>query len=162
MVLMVLMARRGDRRNNRCMAKARRGKKKAKVAKSGGSRSAKARGGPLAAFCRTLPGTTEDIKWGDDLIFSIGKKMYAGFGLEDPEQYGFKCSEEDFWRLIQREGIIPAPYAARFHWVAVKKRGALPAGEAKVMLKKAYGIVLAGLPKRTQEAVLAGAGSGRG
>ena len=33
---------------------------------------------PLVAFCRSLPGATEDIKWEHDLIFSVGGKMFAG------------------------------------------------------------------------------------
>ncbi len=37
----------------------------------------KKRGGgdPLQAFCRSLPGATEDIKWGKDLIFSVGGRV---------------------------------------------------------------------------------------
>jgi predicted DNA-binding protein (MmcQ/YjbR family) len=113
-------------------------------------------GGPLAAFCRTLPGATEDIKWGDDLVFSVGKKMFAGFDLDDSGQLAFKCSEDDFWRLTQRPGIIPAPYAARFFWVAVTRRGALTAPELRRLLRKAHSIVLAGLPRRTQQRIAAG------
>ena len=32
---------------------------------------------PLLAFCRNLPHATQDTKWGNDLCFSIGGKMFA-------------------------------------------------------------------------------------
>lgn len=34
---------------------------------------------PLISFCRNLPKATEDIKWGKDLVFSVGNKMFAVF-----------------------------------------------------------------------------------
>lgn len=80
--------------------------------------------------------------------------MFAAFDVEDTGRYGFKCAEDDFWRLIQRDGIIPAPYAARFHWVAIRRRGALPPARAMALLRKAHGIVLAGLPRRTRAKIL--------
>lgn len=105
---------------------------------------------PLKAFCRALPGVTEDIKWGDDLIFSVGGKMFAGFDLDDERQFAFKCDDDDFDRLTETDGIIPAPYAARFGWVKVERPGALSASEKKRLLRKSYDLVKAKLPKRVQ------------
>ncbi|MEX2220083.1 MAG: MmcQ/YjbR family DNA-binding protein [Phycisphaerales bacterium] len=116
----------------------------------------------LIEFCRSLPGATEDIKWGDNLVFSVGGKMFAGFQVEGGWPVGFPCSDEDFEALTARPGIIPAPYAARFGWVSVREDGALSQAEAKRFLSGAYGIVLAKLPKRAREAIGAaarGAGS---
>jgi len=31
----------------------------------------------LLDFCRTLPGATEDVKWGSHLVFSVGDEMFA-------------------------------------------------------------------------------------
>jgi predicted DNA-binding protein (MmcQ/YjbR family) len=31
----------------------------------------------LREFCMALPGVTEDVKWGNDLCFSVGKKMFT-------------------------------------------------------------------------------------
>lgn len=112
-------------------------------------------GGSLKDFCRALPGTTEDIKWGDDHVFSVGKKMYAGFDVDSEEEFGFKCDPEDQMRLIQIKGIIPAPYAARFGWVLVEDTRALSASAAKRLLEKAHRLVLAGLPKRVQAEIAA-------
>jgi hypothetical protein len=33
-------------------------------------------------LCNQLPGVTEGIKWGDDLCFSVGGKMFLITGLE--------------------------------------------------------------------------------
>ncbi len=52
-----------------------------------------------------------------------------------------------------KPGIIPAPYAARFGWVKILKRGALSAADAKKLLRKSYDLVLAGLPRRVREQI---------
>ncbi|MGH7243815.1 MAG: MmcQ/YjbR family DNA-binding protein [Phycisphaerales bacterium] len=104
----------------------------------------------LRDFCRTLPGTTEDIKWGDDLVFSVGKKMYACFDLENPHEIGFKCDEDEFDALTEMPGIIPAPYAAKYGWVKITKRGALSPTKLKALITKSHVLVASCLPKKTQ------------
>jgi predicted DNA-binding protein (MmcQ/YjbR family) len=116
----------------------------------------------LQDYCRSLPGATEDIKWGADLVFSVGGKMFAGFHADGGLPLGFPCSDEDFDALTARAGIIPAPYAARFGWVSVQTAGALRQAEAKALLKKAYGLVLAKLPKGKREAIAGGAAAPSG
>jgi predicted DNA-binding protein (MmcQ/YjbR family) len=108
---------------------------------------------PFVEFCRGLPHATEDIKWGDDLVFSIGGKMFAVFDPEDSDELAFKCDDEDFDRLTQIDGIIPAPYAARFGWVKIKKTDTIPNSAIKAQLRKAYDLILACLPARTQRAL---------
>lgn len=106
--------------------------------------------GALKDHCRSLPGTTEDIKWGDNHVFSVGGKMYAAFNLDDESQYGFKCDDEDFDELTEREGIIPAPYAARFGWVSVREPGSLRAAEARRLIEKSHRLVASKLTKKLQ------------
>jgi predicted DNA-binding protein (MmcQ/YjbR family) len=104
--------------------------------------------------CLSLPHTTEQVQWGDNLVFKIGGKMYAVLPLEPVTVWiSFKCAEEAFAELAEREGIIPAPYLARARWVAVESKSALSPAEIKRLLSTAYEIVLAGLPKRTQAAL---------
>jgi predicted DNA-binding protein (MmcQ/YjbR family) len=131
------------------------GPKAAKPAKAPARRAGGARGSAdLRALCRSLPGVTEDIKWEDDLIFSIGGKMFAGFDVEDSEYLGFKCDDDDFDDLVERGAkdgsAIPAPYAARFGWVKVRRGGAVSDAELRLLLKKAHSLVAAKLPKRTR------------
>jgi predicted DNA-binding protein (MmcQ/YjbR family) len=110
----------------------------------------------LQRFCRSLPGATESIKWGEDLVFSVGGKMFAAFHAEDGVPVGFPCSDEDFDRLTALPYIIPAPYAARFGWVSVRRKDALPQAEAKALVKAAHARVLAKLPKRVQQKIAEG------
>ncbi len=62
----------------------------------------------------------------------------------------FKCTPEEFAELTQRPGIIPAPYAARSHWVALETYQAMPPAEIKRRLSRSYELVFAKLPKKTQ------------
>jgi len=99
-------------------------------------------------MCRALPGVTEDVKWGNDLVFSVGGKMFAVVDLDPPHSVAFKCTDESFGELIERAGIIPAPYLARAMWVQEKEFGeALDLRELQALLKTAYAIVVAKLPK---------------
>jgi predicted DNA-binding protein (MmcQ/YjbR family) len=99
--------------------------------------------------CIALPHTTETVQWGGALVFKIGGKMYAVASLEPERTHlSFKCSPEDFAELCEREGIIPAPYLARAQWVAMETEDALARAELKGLLRKAYDLVYAKLPKR--------------
>jgi predicted DNA-binding protein (MmcQ/YjbR family) len=105
-------------------------------------------------FCMSLPHSTEEVLWGGDLVFKIGGKMYAVAAL-DPAAVcmSFKCSPEEFAELVERPGIIPAPYSARYHWVALESEDALPRAEIKRLVKTAYNLVMAKLPKKKQAAL---------
>jgi predicted DNA-binding protein (MmcQ/YjbR family) len=109
----------------------------------------------LREICKALPGTTEDVKWGQDLCFCVGGKMFAAVNLEPPHQLGFKCSREDFAELTEREGIVPAPYLARAMWVQETELGvALEQRELAALMRSAYELVVARLPKSRQPGVL--------
>jgi predicted DNA-binding protein (MmcQ/YjbR family) len=103
----------------------------------------------ICETCRALPGTTEDVKWGNNLVFSIGGKMYAVLGM-DTERLGFKCAPERFAALIERPGIVPAKYLARAQWVNVETPDALTDGELAELLAEARDTVFRKLPKRVQ------------
>ena len=112
----------------------------------------------IRRFCMKLPHTTEEVLWGGDLVFKIGGKMYTGTALEPgPQCMSFKCTPENFAELTERAGIIPAPYLARHHWVALESEDALPAAEIKRLIGESYELVLGKLPKKTQAALRGGA-----
>ena len=107
----------------------------------------------VRAHCIALPHTTEEILWGDDLVFKIGGKMYAVVVLGAPHYkvvMSFKCTPEVFAELVERPGIIPAPYSARSHWVALEREDALPRTEIKGLISRSYELVVAKLPKKKQ------------
>jgi predicted DNA-binding protein (MmcQ/YjbR family) len=108
-------------------------------------------------FCLSLPHTDEKVQWGNDLLFRIGEKMFAVAAL-DPSHgvaLSFKCTPEKFAELVEQEGIIPAPYMARHHWVGLERFDALPDRELKPLLKNAYQMVLEKLPKKVQAGLAA-------
>ena len=117
----------------------------------------------IRQHCLSLPHTTEQIQWGADLVFKIGGKMYAAAALDDRHagRLSFKSTPEGFAELIEREGFEPAAYAARYHWVTVLPPHRVRDDEVRALLRAAYEIVRAGLPKRVQQE-LAGAAPARG
>src|ERR1043166_3571124 len=74
----------------------------------------------LQKFCKSLPGVTEDVKWGNDLCFSIGGKMFCVTGLEHPLKVSLKVPDEEFEGLCATPGIMIAPYVGRYKWVLVE------------------------------------------
>ena len=61
----------------------------------------------LRKFCLSMPGATEDIKWGADLCFCVGAKMFCVTGADSlAGGLSLKCTPEKFAELIEREGIV--------------------------------------------------------
>lgn len=107
------------------------------------------------ALCRTFPGCTEDTKWGADIVFSVGLKMFAVTGDEVPATgMSFKVDDERFLELTDRPGIIPAPYLARAKWVYVENAKALSDKEAALLVRRSYELVFAKLTKKLQREIL--------
>jgi len=105
-------------------------------------------------FCLSLPHVTEDVQWESDLLFRIGNKMFAVVSLEASDHcMSFKCTPEVFAELTERDGIMPAPYVARYHWVALERFDALPESELKQLLKNAYQLIFEKLPKKSKAAL---------
>ena len=102
----------------------------------------------LYDYCRGLPAVTEDIKWGHDLVFSVGGKMFAGFQQPKGHPFGFKVDPAVFDAMTSRKGITPAPYAARFHWVSVATLSTLSLKESKALLAESHRLVAEKLPKK--------------
>ena len=98
-------------------------------------------------ICLGFAGVTEDMKWGNDLVFSVGRKMFAALDVEPPHSLAFKCSPESFAELVERDGNIPAPYLARALWAQEQELGhSLDRRELERLLREAYDIVVARLP----------------
>src|SRR5437660_2001667 len=107
----------------------------------------------VRAFCLSLPHATEDIQWEHDLLFRIAGKMFCVANMEPalvPTKIAFKCAPERFVELVEIEGIIPAPYMARNHWVAMIEMDALRQPEIKELIQASYQMILEKLPKKTQ------------
>jgi|SRR6267142_7229722 len=101
----------------------------------------------IRSYCLSLPGTTEDIQWGDDLLFRIGNKMYAGIELNPASKYrlSFKCEPEAFAELIEKDGCKPSAYIGRYHWLSVQLN-ALGQQKLKELIAVSYRLVFDRLP----------------
>src|SRR5262245_4955783 len=105
----------------------------------------------LLQLCRSLPHVTEDVKWGNDLVFSIGGKMFACFALNGDKNVSFKTSPGMFSLLIAKKGIIPAPYLARHDWVLLQTLNAISPAMLKGLLRESYELVAAKLPQKVRK-----------
>ncbi len=116
----------------------------------------------IRRVCLSMPGVTEDIKWEDSLVFSVGGKMFVMVNVEPPNGVWFKTSVEDFAELIERDGIAPAPYLARAQWVALESLEVpIDRCELEGLLRKAYDLVLARLSKRRRDEIASAVRNGR-
>lgn len=111
----------------------------------------------VAAFCTTLPGASESIKWGSNQVFSIAEnKMFAILGLagNGKGKLAFKVDDDLFLGFTDRPGIRPAPYLARARWVAMETPYPMAADELEAVLARAHQLVALRLPKYRQGAFL--------
>jgi predicted DNA-binding protein (MmcQ/YjbR family) len=101
-------------------------------------------------LCAKLPAATQDVKWGADLCFSVGGKMFAVTWLKNGKAQGFsfKVDEHRFLELTDRSGIKPAPYLARARWVQVEDAQALTDTEARELLARSHALVAAKLTRK--------------
>src|ERR1700733_12254941 len=79
-----------------------------------------------------LPHVVETMQWGANLVFwvgdkAIGGKMFALINLDDPSDreyqpvLSYAAGPARYSDLLEIEGLIPAPYMARIHWVAAER-----------------------------------------
>ena len=108
----------------------------------------------ITAMCKKLKGVTQDIKWEDHLCFNVGGKMFLVTAPDNtPVTASIKVSDDDFETLIQREGIIPAPYLARYKWVFLDDIKRLSKKEWEYYVKNAYTLVAEKLPAKTRKSL---------
>jgi predicted DNA-binding protein (MmcQ/YjbR family) len=112
-------------------------------------------------YLLSLPHVVETMQWGDNLVFwvgdkAIGGKMFALVSLDGPENHGvmsFSAGPERFAELVEVEGMYPAPYFARIHWLAAERWTALRDREWQDQMQNAHAITLGKLPKKVREAL---------
>lgn len=65
-------------------------------------------------------------------VFKVSGKMFCVVPLEpDGSAVSFRVEGEEFAELIERPGIVPAPYLARARWTALENGDATPPAELK-------------------------------
>ena len=106
----------------------------------------------LEALCGHWPGVTRDIKWGADLVLSVGGKMFAVTPSDGSEggRLSFKVADERLLELTDQPGIIPAPYMARAHWISITEPQRFATAELEAFILGSYALVRAKLTKKLQ------------
>lgn len=108
----------------------------------------------ISKICKGLRGTTTDIKWEDHLCFNVGDKMFLITSPDSvPVTASLKVCDDDFVELIQREGIIPAPYLARYKWIFLDDIDRLSPKEWTHYAREAHRLIAEKLPLKTKKAL---------
>jgi predicted DNA-binding protein (MmcQ/YjbR family) len=106
----------------------------------------------IQAICKKLRAVTEDIKWGNDLVFSVGGKMFCVVGLEgSPATSSFKVKDEEFDEMCSRAGFKPAPYVAKYKWVWMDNIERLNKKEWQHYARQSYELVKDKLPLKLKK-----------
>ncbi|MCC7430349.1 MmcQ/YjbR family DNA-binding protein [bacterium] len=93
-------------------------------------------------FCEKLEDSHEVIQWGNDLVFKVGKKMYAVLNFTDPLQVTVKATLDEQSELVTNyKEISVASYVGRFGWVTVSLTEGFDKDFFFSLLKKSYDYV---------------------
>lgn len=96
-------------------------------------------------YCLSFPHTWEKLQWGETLCFKVGEKIFVTLNLDavSETRLALKCTPEKFAELIEQEGIRPAPYVGRYHWVALEQLDVLRTEELEDLIRQSYEMVAA-------------------
>lgn len=103
------------------------------------------------------------MQWGANLVFwvgdkAIGGKMFCLLNLDEPANPTFKphgivsyaAGPVRFAELVEREGLVPAPYFARIHWIAAADWTVFTPAEWRSELNAAHALTFAKLPPKVR------------
>src|ERR1017187_6762988 len=99
-------------------------------------------------ICKGLPSVTEDIKWGNDLCFMIGGKMFCVTPMDTPLKVSIKVTDEEFGEMTNLQGIIPAPYSARHKWILIENVEVLSKIKWEHYINQSYNLIKSKLSKK--------------
>jgi predicted DNA-binding protein (MmcQ/YjbR family) len=122
----------------------------------------------LRAHLLTLPHVVETMQWGANLVFwvgdkAIGGKMFALIDLDEPKPdaanpthkahpiLSYAAGPARYSELLELDGIVPAPYMARIHWVAAERWDVYSVAEWQFEFEAAHALTLAKLSPRTRK-----------
>jgi predicted DNA-binding protein (MmcQ/YjbR family) len=107
-------------------------------------------------YCLSKKGVTEGFPFDrDTLVFKVMGKMFAVVPLERfPPQANLKCDPEKSLELREAyEGkILPGYHMSKIHWNTVHIEQ-LPENLLRELIDHSYKLIVASLPKKTQQAL---------
>lgn len=112
----------------------------------------------VRTFLLTLPHVVETMQWGDNLVYwvgdkAVGGKMFTLVNLDNSLSHGvisYSAGPERYPELIEIDGLYPAPYMARIHWVAAEHWNVFRNSEWQNELRAAHAIVYAKHPAKVK------------
>lgn len=108
----------------------------------------------LREFCLGLPASTEDIKWEDNLVFSVAGKIFCLAGLDAPLHVALKVPEDQFDELTQSADIIQASHFARRQWMTILEESRFSRTEWEHYIRQSYLLVRSKLPKKIRQMIM--------
>ncbi len=105
----------------------------------------------LVTFCRSLPGTTMSVQWGDHQVYKVGGKMFAV--LTGRGTASFKANDVAFEMLVETGQARPSPYMARAHWLYVDDLEQFPRADLRQYIAASHALVAKKLTKKAQRAL---------
>jgi predicted DNA-binding protein (MmcQ/YjbR family) len=112
----------------------------------------------IRAFLLSLPHVVECAQFGG-LVFwigdkAVGGKMFAWVRLEQTDRQrqviSYPAGPERYAELLEIDGLFPAPYLARIHWIAADSWRVFRTPEWEQQLRFAYDLTLDKLSSRTR------------
>jgi len=112
----------------------------------------------LKTFCMSLAGTSinEYTDSRNLLSYSLDNKKFAYFKTSDPERWRFsiRVSPERFLELTDQEGIKPARYMHRFHWISIVNVVRIDEDYLKELITDSYYKAMSCLSKKRQQELI--------
>jgi predicted DNA-binding protein (MmcQ/YjbR family) len=103
---------------------------------------------------------SETRRWGDKLVFRVGPeadggKMFAQFDFEEDGRavLSFAAGPDGFRELLEKDGVVAAPYRARIYWVALESWNVFGRTELEELLRRAHALTYAKLPRRVRSLI---------
>ena len=103
----------------------------------------------LEKAAMALPGATLSIQWGDDRIYKVAGKIFAGTDGASTN-LSLKATEIAFEALTETGRARPAPYMARAKWVMFDDLAGLDDAEVIDWLKTSHALVVAKLTRKVR------------
>ena len=102
----------------------------------------------IRAYCLSLPYVKEEVKWGNDLCFTLAGNMFFVSNLKSTFCVSLKINDEDFAPLSNKPNVIPAPYLARYKWIQITNEHVFSLKEWETRISESYELIKSGLSKK--------------
>ena len=106
-------------------------------------------------FLVSLPHVAEAEQFGGLIYWlgdkAVGGKMMAMLNFEGAgHRISYPAGPERFHELLEQDGLVPAPYLARVHWVSAERWDVFRNAEWEDELRAAHALTLGKLAPRTR------------